>query len=333
MKTAYFYLTENGLKIAEKLKGTYDGEIFGKENFRNSVGEAFKSCELLVFVTATGIAVRTIADLIQSKLSDPAVLVIDQKGSFVISLISGHLGGGNFYARQFAKTLSAIPVITTATDTENIFAVDEFARQNDIAIENPENIKLISSALLRGEHIDFVTTFKVNGISDSNINFTENFRNNNSVVLDTGFKAEETERIVLYLRPRILCLGIGCRKNIEYGNLKESFLDFMAKNNQSILSLKCIATIGLKKNEPAINRLCEEYKLPLEIVGNEKIEVVESRFEFSDYVKKVTGVGSVAEASAFVASGMGKTICGKTRYNGITFSLAQSNRDFTYTGE
>ena len=73
--------------------------------------------------------------------------------------------------------------------------------------------------------------------------------------------------------------------------------------------------------------------MPIEIVGNEKIEAVESRFEFSDYVKKVTGVGSVAEASAFVASGMGKTICGKTRYNGITFSLAQSNRDFTYTGE
>ena len=68
MKTAYFYLTENGLKIAEKLKGTYGGEIFGKENFRNSVGEAFKSCELLVFVTATGIADRTIAYVLKRKI-------------------------------------------------------------------------------------------------------------------------------------------------------------------------------------------------------------------------------------------------------------------------
>lgn len=330
MKTAYFYLTENGLEIAEKLKQTFGGEIFGKENFRNSVQKSFENCELLVFITATGIAVRTIADLIQSKLSDPAVLVIDQKGKFVISLISGHLGGGNFYARQFAEKLNAIPVITTATDTENIFAVDEFARQNNIAIENPENIKLISSALLRGENIDFVTNFKVNGISDSNIEFTENFRGNNSIVLDTGLKAE-TENIILYLRPKILCLGIGCKKNIEYERLKESFLDFMLKNNQSILSLKCVATIELKKNEPAINRLCKEYGLPIEIVGNEQIEAVESRFEFSDYVKKVTGVGSVAEASAFIASGMGKSICGKTRYNGITFSLSQSNQDFIYT--
>ncbi|MDE6706925.1 MAG: cobalt-precorrin 5A hydrolase, partial [Oscillospiraceae bacterium] len=110
MKIAYFWLTSQGKKIVEKIQENLGGKIESKQNFKTSVQEDFKNYDALVFVMATGIVIRVIADLLIAKHKDPAVIVLDQQGKFVISLLSGHLGGANALACQIAEILNALPV-------------------------------------------------------------------------------------------------------------------------------------------------------------------------------------------------------------------------------
>lgn len=161
MKTAYFWLTPQGKQLAEQLQAHFGGTVEPKADFAETVRRAFTDCDALVFVMATGIVVRTIAPLVQSKASDPAVLVLDQRGKHVISLLSGHLGGANAMAEQAAAYLGGEAVITTATDVEHVPAFDLFAKENHLTIENLEELKYISGALVAGEPVSLCTAFPV----------------------------------------------------------------------------------------------------------------------------------------------------------------------------
>ena len=126
-------------------------------------GEKFSDSDALIFIGATGIAVRSIAPYVASKKSDPAVLVVDECGKFVISLLSGHLGGANELALKTAEILEAIPVVTTATDLHHRFAVDVFAKKNNCNIFNMKAAKEVSAALLAGKKVGFYSEFPVEG--------------------------------------------------------------------------------------------------------------------------------------------------------------------------
>lgn len=114
--------------------------------------QAMVDCDLIVFVGAAGIAVRAAAPYLAGKAYDPAVVVIDEQGRFVIPLLSGHLGGANELAERLAEGLGATAIITTATDGRAVFAVDSWAKSHECVVFDPENIKYISGALLRGRH-------------------------------------------------------------------------------------------------------------------------------------------------------------------------------------
>lgn len=120
---------------------------------RDSLRECFHAHSCHIFITAAGIAIRCIASLLQSKARDPAVLVIDQRGRFVISLLSGHLGGGNEMTARAAGILGATPVVTTATDVEGLPALDVLAREKGLAIANLDAVKGVSAALLAGRKV------------------------------------------------------------------------------------------------------------------------------------------------------------------------------------
>ena len=122
-------------------------------------GEKFPDSDALIFIGASGIAVRSIAPYVVSKKSDPAVLVVDECGKFVISLLSGHLGGANELALKTAEILNAVPVVTTATDLHHRFAVDVFAKKNDCSIFNMKAAKEVSAALLAGKKVGFTVNF------------------------------------------------------------------------------------------------------------------------------------------------------------------------------
>ena len=124
---------------------------------------AWEQAEGLVFVGAVGIAVRSIAPLLRSKTTDPAVVVVDEAGQFAISLVSGHMGGANQLARQVASCLDATPVVTTATDVNGKFAVDVFAVKNGLAIGSMRRAKEISAAILAGRPVGIHTAYRLEG--------------------------------------------------------------------------------------------------------------------------------------------------------------------------
>ena len=305
------------------------GKIFEKENFKSNVETAWEGYDALVFIMATGIVVRTIAPLIRKKTSDPAVVVMDQKGSYAISLLSGHLGGANALALQLAQISRGQPVITTATDVEGVLAFDMFAQENDLEILNIETLKYISNAMVENKRVDLITQLDISGQMPKNLVRVDKVGDNPAVTV--GYlKPDENLKNgpVLELASKQLVLGMGCKRDRDPEDILEAFRDFVSAQKIYPESICKIATIELKKDEPGILKLAELLDVPVVVVGEDAINDLESEriVETSDFVKKVTGVGSVSEASAYVASGYGELLKGKTKYKGITFALASEKK-------
>ena len=154
MKRELIAFTQRGSDLAQRLADTLSGRGHQAACTRDGLKaeawaeRAFSRSEGLIFVGATGIAVRSIAPHLRHKSSDPAVIVVDEGGQFVIPILSGHLGGANDLAREIASLTGAVPVITTATDVNGVFAVDQWARQQGLMVCNPERILPVSSRLL-----------------------------------------------------------------------------------------------------------------------------------------------------------------------------------------
>ena len=259
-------------------------------------GHSFAVCEALVFVGACGIAVRAIAPHIRSKTTDPAVVVIDERGRHVIPVLSGHIGGANALAQELAALLGGTAVLTTATDINGVPAVDTWAVRNDCAIENPTAIKAVSAAALAGQPVGVAITEQT---------------------VDPPFA------VTLWLRPRSLVLGVGCRKGVAAEALEAAAEDFLQGAGVSALSLKAVASIDLKAREPALLAFCSSRDLPLYTFSAQELVQVPGRFTASERVRGVTGVDNVCERAAVRAAGGGALLRSKTIYPGITLALAR----------
>ncbi len=123
----------------------------------------FDSADVIVFFASTGIAVRAIAPYIKSKVTDPAILVVDEGSHYCIPLLSGHLGGANAYAKTVSGILKTQTILTTATDVEKRFAVDVFARENGLRIADMALAKEIAAASVRKEELKFWSEWPVEG--------------------------------------------------------------------------------------------------------------------------------------------------------------------------
>lgn len=323
MKMVYFWLTPQGESLAKRLQQHFGGRTASKSGLAEQVQEAFDTEEALVFVMAAGIAVRMIAPLLKSKASDPAVLVLDQQGKHVISLLSGHLGGANALAREVASYLGGEAVITTATDVENVPAFDLFAKQNHLVIENLNELRYISGALVAGDAVSLCTDFPVAQDALPESIRLEHFPSLPCAVQITDRMAADKAKHTLLLRPKSLVLGVGCKRNIAPEHLEQCFFTFLEEHHLALLSVSKLATISLKQNEPAIRALCKKYDLPLEIVSDDDIQACTYPFEASAFVRQVTGLPSVSEACAYLASGCGEVLTGKVKYSGVTFAACR----------
>lgn len=166
MQVRIISFTDRGQQLAELLADRLCGTATrcGRDcSLSEWVRDAFDSADALIYVGAVGICVRTIAPYIKSKTRDPAVVVIDETGRYVIPVLSGHLGGANDLARRIARLTGAEPVITTATDLAHAFSVDAWARIQGCVVENPGRIKYVSSKILSGDDIVIVSDFPISG--------------------------------------------------------------------------------------------------------------------------------------------------------------------------
>jgi len=206
MRTAYFYMTSRGGALTEKLTEKYPGRVFGKAEYKQAVAECWQECDALVFVMASGIVVRTIAPFIKSKTTDPAVVVLDQEGRFVISLLSGHLGGANALALALAKVTGGQAVITTATDVEKVPAMDVFAKENGLKIENIHVLKYISSAMVEKKPLAVLSQWAVEGDFPPNVSVLQADRDLNRHIIsgDDGQAVKSFAGILPEMVSRVL---------------------------------------------------------------------------------------------------------------------------------
>ena len=289
-------------------------------------GEQFQEADGIVFIGACGIAVRSIAPFIRDKRTDPAVVSIDETGRFAVPLLSGHLGGANALAKTAAEILGACPVITTATDLNRKFAVDLFAAENGLMIDDMKAAKEISADILAGEPVGFFSEFPIVAENEKETDW-----------IPKGCRREKAEKNIritvkerepdwaeedLILRPRALCLGVGCRRGIETKRLKDTVFQALAKANLSPAAVKTLATIDLKSDEKAIRQLAEERGWELRLFSAEELNAVQGSFSGSDFVQKTVGVDNVCERAALAALPGGRLVMEKKAENGVTAAAA-----------
>lgn len=347
MKISIITFSDNGMEIAAKLNESLEGVEFSrcaKGGLSQWTEEHFSTSDALVFVGAIGIAIRAISPYVQSKVNDPAVVVVDELGHFSIPVLSGHIGGANELAIQIADILNAIPVVTTATDINNVFAIDTWAKGQGLRILNPECIKLVSSKLLRGESVYVKSDYPIKGdlpqniiLNDSDNNLTNDLNNSLTNDVDDYFDVIishkkcniEDYKNSLFLVPPIITVGIGCRKDKEFEIIENSILKILEKENIDILALNSIASIDKKANEKGIIEFAEKYDLPFNTYSAEELNSLVGEFTKSDFVKSVVEVDNVCERSAVMES-EGKLIRRKDANDGVTVALAICDIDLSW---
>lgn len=309
-----------GVRLTQYFKSTQDEVAVSRCNngaLESWTAEHFSSDDALVFVGAAGIAVRAIAPYVSSKITDPAVVVLDELGTYSVSLLSGHLGGANELATQIARFLNAIPVVTTATDRHGVFSVDTWAKKQGLTIVNPERIKWISSRLLAGEAVLLNSKFPVEGAPPAGVALTED----SSDILVTWRTRGKAE--ALRLVPPVITLGVGCKKGTSVERFEEAFQLMMKKAGCHPAAVKRACSIDLKANEYGLLEFCRRHSLPFQTYPAAALASVPGYFSGSAFVKSVTGVDNVCERSAVLGSGEhGHLLTKKDAEFGITMALA-----------
>jgi len=295
-------------------------------SFKDSFQKVAQTYDVLVCIMATGIVVRAIAPLLKHKALDPAVLVVDPKGEYVISLLSGHLGGANEATRYVSAKIGAHAVITTATDVLDSMAVDTLAQALKGAVENFVDAKNLTALILDGQPVAFLNLY---GYPLDHItfpkNFGENIENPKGRVIFTDKIVDQYTMPTAIIVPKAYVLGIGCRRNTEAQTIIENIHALLEAENLYPQCIAEFATIGLKADEKGLLKACKHFGAKLTIVPDAMIKTVESKFKRSDLVYRTTGLGSVCEPAGYVVSGFGECRVAKIKGNGMTLSLWKIN--------
>ena len=289
----------------------------------------FGESDALIFVGAAGIAVRSIAPHVVSKTIDPAVVVIDEKGSFVVPILSGHLGGANALALRLASITDGQAVITTATDVNGVFAFDDWARRMNCAVENTDLIREVSGTLLGGGIVPVWSDFEILGEVPNGVelgSFAES-----SVCVTTrdevcaascedacadgrtdglSVPIDKNSARKLRIIPRVVCVGIGCRRGTPAEEIEDAVFEALRENGISPKALAALASIDLKAEEAGIKELARKYKVPFLTYSAEELGEVPGKFTGSEFVMSVTGVDNVCERAAVRAASWSAPPCG-----------------------
>lgn len=297
-RVAIFAFTENGKQTAGRVAQALQRqettvcclvpkrlEVAGFEGFEElsqAAAEQTAQADALIFVGAAGIAVRAVAPYLESKLTDPAVLVVDEGAQYVIPMLSGHVGGANELAVCLAQELAAVPVITTATDIRDQFSVDTYARQRHLAIVEKDEIKHLSGALLAGRPIGALTP-------------------ECGFVITPHPEGKPFSR-TLHLVPQDLVLGMGCRSGIPQERLYELVETVFERQGWSLYRIRAVASIDVKRTEPGLIALAKRLRVPFLTYPTQALRAQKGTFAASDFVRRTVGVDNVCERSALCAA-------------------------------
>lgn len=284
------------------------------------VKQAFLEKELLIFIGATGIAVRLIAPYLIHKRTDPAILVVDETGKFIISLVSGHLGGANAYAKQLASHLGGTAVITTATDCNGLQSPDLFAKENHLAVQNQQRLKVVTALLLEQGYLTILDAENRIKVLPQEYKKIQELEHNTGLVI--YWKLLDLVKEECYLIPRVICLGIGCKRGKSKKEIQEVVENVLEQAGIFKEAILRIGTIDLKANEEGLVEFAQELGCELDCYSAKELNQVKGNFHRSEFVTQVTGVDNVCERGAILASRGGELIISRVAQNGVTVAVA-----------
>jgi len=335
MKTAIICFSDAGAALAQRLSKALDADIHSTEKYAHlygftahksitaDMGYLFENRSALVFIGSCGIAVRCIAPHIRNKTTDPAVIVLDDAGRFVIPVLSGHIGGANELARSIAELIAATPVITTATDVHGRFSCDEWAVRNGCAISSLITAKEVSAAILKSD-IPISSEFQLPEAMPGGLIKEDS----GSLGIYIGINRAKPYSTTLALIPRIITVGIGCRRGASCECITGYISEVLRASGIDSRAVKAIATIDIKKDEPGLIEAAAKLGVPLVFYTAEELNAVEGDFAESEFVKKTTGTGNVCERAAAAAGG--RIIVKKAAWNGVTAALSEDNWEIRF---
>lgn len=336
MKIAIISVSDKGKDLALNLKEKLDDDstviktdLYHK-NVRKYFPILFYEYDAIIAIMASGILIRSIAPLIESKVTDPAVLNVDDNGNFVISMLSGHLGGANKLTKKIAGLMDATPVITTSTDVNEKLGIDVLAQDLYLSIDDPKEILFFNKAILDEEKL----TFTIN--PDKNFDYLFDYMNKVTLEMDVLFNcssdvAEDEIHVTLYgheivLKEKRIVVGIGCRRGKEYEKILDGFSKSINQLNIHQSRVNMLSSAEIKKDEAGILELSEKLNIPVNFVEMDKLKLFESSdVAKSEFVYSKFGIYGVCEPSALITAGFdSKLIYKKTSYGGVTISVAVS---------
>jgi len=327
-KIAVIAITKNGIGIARVIKkNIVNAQIYVPQKFYNDdstiiwyeettpqkISDLFQSYDALICIFSLGAVIRLISKLLKDKKTDPAILVIDDKATFVISTLSGHLGGANALSRYIAAFLNSTPVITTAADVNKTISVDLIGNELGWSIDNYENVTKVSAHMVNEESIAIFQDvgerrwWNIDNLPSNvvMINEVEKLKDNlykGGIVITDKIIKDSTilSKSVIY-RPKTLVIGVG----IHWDTTKEDILNgikaIFDKNGLSFASIKSLSSIKKKIPVKGLEEFSKEFHLPLYLFEKKELEQI-SVPNPSDTVKKFEGIASVSEASALLHS-------------------------------
>lgn len=342
-------ITKNGSILGKRVAAFLRADLKAPARFGSQIGldygynrpvaleiqTAFNRYEVIVLIMATSVAVRSIAPVIGNSQTDPAVIVMDEAGKFVISLLPGHWGGGNRIAEDLAKFIKGGAVITTASDVNNLQTLDLIAHKYGLILEDPEAPVKFSGAVINDEPVVIWDRWGINETWPDNVRVVTGesleLADNEKLVVVIGYwdpLGTKSDTKVFALRPSNLVVGVGCAQGVPGTRIIGAIRRYFRERNWSTRSIQSLATIDLQAEEPGLTGAARELNVPLQVYTTEELESVLDGLEKSDLPGKNMGVGGVCEGAAILGSNHGKLIGTKQNLNQITVAVAAVTERF-----
>jgi len=329
-----FYIHEKALRLNQdhgEVQLHPQPQVHVFRRLRDIVPRLWQEYSVLIFVMATGIVVRQIASLIEGKDRDPAVLVLDEEGKFIIPLLSGHLGGANAWANHLAFQLGAQAVITTATDVRGLVAPDEYARRYGWKVEPLDHLPSVNRLLLEQGCLNVWPCYPLKSeeawVNDEHYQFLPDKEKEKANVIISPFPDLPIKEDLIYLVPPILSVGVGCRRGISTEAVLEGITSAVEQIGASLKAVSGIYSIDLKYDEVGLIEAAKYLRVPFQTFPADELQAVieKEQLNRSNFVNEKIGVDGVCEAASLLGTQKGRLILPKFKGRGVTVAISVEN--------
>jgi cobalt-precorrin 5A hydrolase len=322
MPIAILALTRGGQTLADTLAGALpEAEHLrrqGGETITDQLAAAWSRYDGLVCIMAAGIVVRSIAPLLQDKTSDPGVVVVDERGRHAISLVGGHLGGGNALARRVALVTGGTAVITTASDTLELVALDLWARDQHLLPPNREQLTAAAALLVNRGYLLLYSDETVASLPPGLVQTKDAAEADLIVSTADIFPAEAT-----IFRPRTLVIGVGCNRHTPAGELEQALTELLREARLSRDSIRNLSSIDKKNDEPGLLQFAADNGWSLHFFSGDELNT-QTQLSPSPAALKAVGAIGVAEPAALLSAATTSLEIKKRKWINVTMALARA---------